>query len=294
MFSRHGRVVAASILGGVAAILVACSEAPQAPLAAPHARPAFNSIDGGGSFKICKASETAGSFTFELTRSGGGDGIEAMPTTKTITITTDGGDHCSDAFFATNAASWTTPITITVHEIVPTGMKVCNTGIFKNGSLQGDYTITNPASVTFGFADNASVEMANCNAPLLRMKGCTPGYWKQDQHFDSWPAGVTPSQLLSTYFVTAPLALNGKALGAYTMLEGLKMKGGSGIPGASQILMRASVAAYVNARKGLGYQYTTAQVVSLVNAAIASGNRASMILTASELDQANNAGCTLN
>ena len=24
-------------------------------------------------------------------------------------------------------------------------------------------------------------------------RGCTPGYWKQSQHFDSWPAGYSPT-----------------------------------------------------------------------------------------------------
>jgi hypothetical protein len=151
------------------------------------------------------------------------------------------------------------------------------------------------AYVTLSYGQDVSIEYRNCaGPPPPKSKGCTPGYWKQDQHFDSWPSGVTPSQYLKLYFSgTIPLTFGGKSLGDYTMLNGLQMKGGPGVQGAWQILMRAAVAAYLNSLKNFGYQYTTAQVVSMVNDALASNNRDVIVITAGKLDLAINAArCT--
>jgi hypothetical protein len=55
------------------------------------------------------------------------------------------------------------------------------------------------------------------------------------------------------------------------------------------------VAALLNsAHPDVDYQYTTAQVIDMVNAALASQNRSTMLTLASQLDTANNAGCPLN
>jgi hypothetical protein len=32
---------------------------------------------------------------------------------------------------------------------------------------------------------------------------CTPGFWKQSQHFDSWTAPYDPTDLFSAYFEDA-------------------------------------------------------------------------------------------
>ena len=38
------------------------------------------------------------------------------------------------------------------------------------------------------------------NRVTLGGEGCTPGYWKQSQHFDSYPAGYSPDDLFDDYF----------------------------------------------------------------------------------------------
>jgi len=84
--------------------------------------------------------------------------------------------------------------------------------------------------------------------PNLGNQGCTPGYWKQSQHFDSWtPTGYTTGQAISTVFtVPGTLTLNGAGLGTYSLLQGLSFQGGNTLSGKAQILLRAAVAAVLS------------------------------------------------
>jgi hypothetical protein len=79
-----------------------------------------------------------------------------------------------------------------------------------------------------------------------------------------------------------------------TLLGALQGGGGPGIIGASRILLRAAVAAVLNAET-VGYPLTTDQIVAAVNSALASNNRSTILALASELDSLNNAGeCQLS
>jgi hypothetical protein len=79
-----------------------------------------------------------------------------------------------------------------------------------------------------------------------------------------------------------------------TLLQGLQFGGGPGIEGAQQILLRAAVAALLNAASGgVTYPLSVADVISQVNAALASGNRQIMLALAGRLDTLNNLGCPL-
>lgn len=128
-------------------------------------------------------------------------------------------------------------------------------------------------------------------------QGCTPGYWKQSQHFKSWTrAGYSTGTKLSTVLVATPSTLASK-----TMLQGLSLQGGSGVSGAQEILLRASVAALLNAgveattgRSTLNYPYTKDVIQTWVNNALTSGDRTKMLDVAKTLDSANNLGCPLN
>jgi hypothetical protein len=80
-----------------------------------------------------------------------------------------------------------------------------------------------------------------------------------------------------------------------TLLQALNYGGGPGVLGASRILLRAGVAALLNAASpDVAYSLTTAQVIAQVNGALASGDRATILSVASLLDTANNAGCPIN
>ncbi len=109
-------------------------------------------------------------------------------------------------------------------------------------------------------------------------EGCTPGYWKQAHHFDSW-LGYTPGDSFDATF--------GVASSFDTLLDGLKAKGGQ-----ENALARHAVAALLNsATGGVDYEYSTAEVIAIVQDAYASGDYE----TAKDLLAAENEmGCPLN
>jgi hypothetical protein len=91
-------------------------------------------------------------------------------------------------------------------------------------------------------------------------EGCTPGYWKQDQHFDSW-TGYDPDQAFDTVFEDA--------FGDMTLLEVLS-QGGGGL----NALGRHTVAALLNtASPDVDTAYTNPQtVIDLFNGVYPGGD----------------------
>jgi hypothetical protein len=110
-------------------------------------------------------------------------------------------------------------------------------------------------------------------------EGCTPGFWKQPQHLDSW-VGFAPTQKYESVFgVSVP--------GDPTLLDALQANGG-GI----NALMRHSTAALLNASSpDVAYPLTVAQVIAKVQAAIAGGT---IEQTKNEFEGFNELGCPLN
>lgn len=79
------------------------------------------------------------------------------------------------------------------------------------------------------------VPASACCEPPPPCGGCTPGYWKQPHHFDSWEAtGFAPGDTLSDAF--------GCELPEKTLLEALEARGGG-----ENAFMRHAVAALLNA-----------------------------------------------
>ena len=126
---------------------------------------------------------------------------------------------------------------------------------------------------------------------LVGNQGCTPGYWKN--HTDSWPpTGYTTNQAVLTVFSEAS---EYPTQGHSTLWQALSFDGGSGVEGAVEILLRASVAAVLNAaHPGVAYPRAASQVIADVNSALASGSRDTMLTLAAALDADNNRGCPLN
>ena len=136
--------------------------------------------------------------------------------------------------------------------------------------------------------DPCKVDPASCEPPPPPPPpgddGCTPGYWKN--HLGSW-SGYSPSATLTSVFGANALA--------GSLLDGLRFGGGPGIDGAKQILLRAAVAALLNAAgPNVDYPRTTADVIAAVTSALNSNNRDTMLTLASALDADNNLGCPLN
>jgi hypothetical protein len=125
--------------------------------------------------------------------------------------------------------------------------------------------------------------------PPTGNEGCTPGYWKN--HLDAW-VGYSPDQTVNSVFTGAL-----PSVGTSTLQQALSFGGGPGVLGAEQILLRAAVAALLNAANpDVDYALTTAEVIADVNAALASGDRDTILELATELDALNNGagGCPLS
>ena len=118
-------------------------------------------------------------------------------------------------------------------------------------------------------------------------EGCTPGYWKN--HLGAWDY-YTPNQTLGSVFDAGALG----SLSSRTLLQALSFGGGSSLTQAKQILLRAAVAALLNATDDVvEYELSRTQVINQVNTALASNDRATILNLATRLDRFNNAGCPL-
>jgi hypothetical protein len=137
--------------------------------------------------------------------------------------------------------------------------------------------------VVTGTAPSGNVVTDNDDAALCTPpaggEGCTPGYWKQSQHFDSW-TGYNPNQLFVSVF-------GENAFPGMTLLQVLS-QGGGGL----KALGRHTVAALLNSASGnVDYQYTTAQVIAMFQAVFPGGDYENL---KNEFASENESGCPLN
>ena len=122
-------------------------------------------------------------------------------------------------------------------------------------------------------------------------EGCTPGFWRQPQHFDQW-TDFTPSDLFDVVFgVDITLDAYGKvAANANPTLLQAVTAGGGGI----NALARHAVAALLNSTNpDVDSVFTTAEVIALVQAAVAGGPDAIQAAHL-QLAAANELGCPLS
>lgn len=106
-----------------------------------------------------------------------------------------------------------------------------------------------------GYRDGVVVE--DCDPSIVKIRkggqGCTPGYWKQDQHFDSWTAPYTPGTLFGDVFEDA--------FPGMTLLD-VAAQGGGGL----KALGRHTVAALLNAASpDVSYDRTVGEVIDAFN-----------------------------
>jgi hypothetical protein len=169
-------------------------------------------------------------------------------------------------------------------------MTCTGTGIAQSGQYSSVGTATGNGACGDHVSDDDPVNYYGTTPPSGD-EGCTPGYWKN--HTDSWPpTGFTTGQTVQSVFSQASLY---PTLGNSTLLQSLYFQGGTDLTGAAEILLRAATAGLLNsAHSGVDYPRTTAQLISDVNAALASMNRDTIINLASAIDQDNNLGCPLN
>lgn len=120
-------------------------------------------------------------------------------------------------------------------------------------------------SVDLGQSEvDRTVDFGFC-APPAGGEGCTPGYWKQPQHFFAWPAPYDPSAPDATLFSD----VFDDAFPGMTLLDVLKQGGGQ-----IKALGRHTVAALLNsAQDGVNYDLTPADVISMFNNVFPGSNR---------------------
>jgi hypothetical protein len=110
-------------------------------------------------------------------------------------------------------------------------------------------------------------------------EGCTPGYWKQSQHFDSWPAPYTPSTPFSDVFEDA--------FPGMTLLDVLGA-GGGGLTA----LGRHTVAALLNGgSSAVNYDLGSGSVIESFNNVYPGGDYERL---KNRLASLNEQGCPLN
>jgi hypothetical protein len=262
--------VAALLIAGCGRSSLTPQQSPVSPSASPNGGSVSavgdttNSTAVAGVLKICKLGNVSG--TFSVSGSGPGSVISSPVTIANAVC----------QIVAEN--SDTTPLDVTVTE-TSAGLQsvtaVINSGgevPFSNGGTLGinlfhGYTLT--------FTNDIPVHHPGNN-------GCTPGYWKATQHFDSWASAYKPGDSFNTTFGIATNWFPN----SYTLLDALQAGGG----GASA-LSRHATAALLNAAAGF-YPLTTSQVISAVQAAYADPSLIES--TKNQLDTYNNLGCPLN
>jgi hypothetical protein len=91
------------------------------------------------------------------------------------------------------------------------------------------------------------------------LQGCTPGYWKQSDHFDSWPIPYLPSTKFSAVFGDVIAVRTGGTTWVTdpTLLQALRARGGSLDAAARHV-----VAALLNSGS-VEYNLTAAEVIKL-------------------------------
>ena len=282
--SRTRSLVATCVALSLAGVLAACSGSPASSPVAPSSSLAARPSNPGPNLRspdhefveLCKVyvGGTGPAVTFNITADIGDNG--SIDDTFSTTLS---GGQCQDIWVNGFA-----PDRIVVTEVVPTG----SSPSFVISTRTGGVLATQPS-----VSGNVATALSGSNLgslivftntvttppPPAGVGGCTPGYWKQTQHFDSWTAPYTPNTLFSAVFENA--------FPGMTLLEVLS-QGGGGL----NALGRHTVAALLSsASSGVNYGMTPAQVIAAFNGVFPGGDYNTLHNT---LAAANERGCPLN
>jgi cysteine-rich repeat protein len=149
-------------------------------------------------------------------------------------------------------------------------LPACGNGILEAGEQCDDGNLVNGD----GCSESCEFEKPDDG------EGCTPGFWKQSQHFDSW-TGYSPNAQFSSVFENA---FPGKTL--------LQVLGGGG--GQLDALGRHVVAALLNTASGeVNYGQTQQDIIDSFNA-VYPGTDAEYEALKNSLATDNERGCPVN
>lgn len=175
---------------------------------------------------------------------------------------------------------------LTGSSVISYNVVVTNT----SAPCSNESTVHNSATLTesdSGDSHNATGDVIlttpDCTPPGDGTEGCTPGYWKQKQHFGNW-VGYNPIDPNASRYET----VFGVDIfsGNPTLLQALGTGGG----GANRF-GRHTTAALLNAASAdVDYGFTVADVIAAVQAAVASGDLDSL---SDKFEGMNERGCPL-
>lgn len=277
---RTLKYLARTAAGAIAivGIAAACSDTSQ-PITSVDAgmNSAFMNEGVGQSVTVCKVTGVEGQ-SYEFTASGVGGYIPPMPRGLVPSLTAIQDVSCKGFWLAEDPTAAPTALTVTeLGDVVPDSIVVNPFSLNRQV-----YTGTNSVVVNVDYYTGALIKVYNPTEvppPPGGMYGCTPGYWKQSQHFGNW-TGYTTGQYYNTVFGVSMLS------SSTTLLQALGLGGGG-----YKRLARHSTAALLNAAAlGDDYAFTTAEIIAAVQNAVATGN---YDLASDAFEMENERGCPL-
>ena len=241
-------------------------------------------------FEVCKRWDgTPGVATFDVS-----DG------TTTTSVSTDDGTWvsgisamghndwtCRDVYIKGGAGA-----VVTVTETAAVGPNPY--ALSDVSALATGTTPTIGADFVTGLVDGATPAAVTAfftNRELVQLQGCTPGYWKQSQHFGSWTAPWAPGNAFSGPFTSpgsdAQVKRGRTSNNVSTQLSALNANQGYLAP-----LTRHTMAAVLNAANpNINYPFQAVNIINTYNAAVASGDAAFADALKTVLANANEIGC---
>ncbi len=139
-----------------------------------------------------------------------------------------------------------------------------------------------PPTTTTVKVTTTTVKPTTTSTTIPAPEGCTPGYWKQADHFDSWVDYAPGDSFEAVFGRDVP--------GDPTLLDALRLRGGG-----LNALMRHTVAALLNATNldvnPVPSFDTPAEVIEAFQAAFDSGDYST---TKNLFETSNEAGCPLD
>ena len=266
---------------------------PNATAFTPELRPSgyyrFNAIQQGNTVRVCftvPAGATISTYSFVSYTAPLGYfdestvNLQKVFDYKTINVAPDGGNYCMD-------------------------IKVPNCYFqvdFVKGCVNPSLT---PATLyaklgrLIGFKNGGTIKCVPVepeppvDPETIGKEGCTPGYWKQAQHFGNWapliPTGENATKFFDVFTVCdqdgTDCAYQGLSPNL-TLLEALTSNGGG-----FNALARHAAAAYLNAKnKAVKYSFTSMEIKDWVITAFKTGTAGA---TKDKLEAANEKGCPL-
>ena len=120
--------------------------------------------------------------------------------------------------------------------------------------------------------------------PPTGFEGCTPGYWKQDQHFDSWQVYSPTDSFNAVFGVSGPFP------NTLTLLDALELGGG----GVNALARHAVAGLLSSISSDVDYGLTPTEVIEKTREALNGGDATTIEALKNKLDALNNKGCPLS